>query len=308
MKSVVENYTDRNESFDSIANSFIYDDIQYTVPIFYNTYTFAVNHDTSDWDVEKFLEDVDSKSTEYLLDSQTRQGRDIMCDILFASYVSQYVDLKNQDCNFNDGKFEEILELINENTVSELEDIGSEDDFAIGNALISKYKINNLIDFYEIYSELSSHIRSDISFAGIPSESGGARYIDSDYFIGASITEKSNQKEGAVEFIEYLMGYDVQSRVYREDNNYCPVNKIVSDQITDEMVTYLETQTRDSIKNIKDIFVEYSSSPVINDMIYSDIILIMDDSAYAFFNGEVSSKDAASEIQSKVKIYLNEIS
>ena len=86
MKSVVENYTDRNESFDSIANSFIYDDIQYTVPIFYNTYTFAVNHDTSDWDVEKFLEDVDSKSTEYLLDSQTRQGRDIMCDILFHGY------------------------------------------------------------------------------------------------------------------------------------------------------------------------------------------------------------------------------
>ena len=59
---------------------------------------------------------------------------------------------------------------------------------------------------------------------------------------------------------------------------------------------------------IKDIFVEYSSSPVINDMIYSDIIQIMNDSAYAFFNGEVSSKDAASEIQSKVKIYLNEIS
>lgn len=314
MSEFISNDPEYNENdyFQTVSHSFKYDNMLYAVGLFYNTYGMTVNTQTDDtWNFDQFLENVFNSQFSMMFDQKTQQYRELISKILFTSYTQQYVNLKDKKCDFNNEKFIKLLELINSNTTNNFEDFDIEDsnnEFRNRVAFMSEAKISSLFDYYEYYSDMGLRDNEQISLSGVPSPQGGARFLDSDCLISASITNKSDNKEGAWQFIKYLLSDSIQKQVFTNDNNYMPVNKTVYNAFSKKCSEILEDQDELFSESIEDEYNQYMNTPVVNDLLYQSILEIINESANAFFNQEITSSQAATEIQSKISLYLNEIS
>ncbi|MCL2254993.1 MAG: hypothetical protein FWC09_11180, partial [Lachnospiraceae bacterium] len=136
------------------------------------------------------------------------------------------------------------------------------------------------------------------------------------------VSSRSKHKDGAFEFIDYLMSDAYQNRSENNSLFSIPLKRSAYDSMIEQMITPPDGFQRGTISwGFDDLMVEMDQSRNIdnvaafNDLVNrADTLKISDqmistiifEEAQSFFNGQKSAKAAAEIIQNRVQVYVNE--
>ncbi len=245
--------------------------------------------------------------------------------------LSEYVDFKKKTCDFNNDNFIKLLEFIKENGLTEEEaenqsyygkDEFDEDKYKeyLGRFENKKcYLENTSISTFDEIANLQQYILNDsVSFIGLPSssaESNGA-LISADSTIG--ISDKSEVKDGAWDFVRGFMLEDYQKGLNEQYSHTFPIMKSAFNDLATKSQSSVEPRQDQNYKgestklnplDSKSIekftkLVENTSRAAVSD---SKINKIINEQVKTFFEDGQSAKEAAEAIQSKASLYLKEI-
>lgn len=234
----------------------------------------------------------------------------------------KYVDWNTHTAYFNTPIFIELLELANGYRSDHVQDTASIDvQIQEGNVLLYNFGIWNVHD----YLLQKAFYGEDVTFIGYPTESGSPCYgIRNMEAFG--INSGSTVKEGAWEFIEYLVtsqkGTDsiqdafptlnsalqemyeegLQKEGYLNENHeFVPIpKKIYTGSSGDTINVYAATQ--EEVKEI-DYFID---SAVYVIKMTSQIERIVWEEVEALFSGQKSAEETAEIIQNRAQLYMDE--
>jgi ABC-type glycerol-3-phosphate transport system substrate-binding protein len=310
----------RSDFLENIFDCYVTDGKQMYVPVCFDIYAFYGKESDlgsgNGWTIDEFLDLAEKKNMFF------NTSRGVMLRSLVYADLSGFVDRENKKCSFNDGRFEKILEYIFENGVPD-ENYKSYDSYPQGS---TEYK-----DYYRRFSDglclteyagisalstLAGFKNGDLNgenivLKGVPSDDKSSPLVYSR--ITAGISSSSENKEAAWKLVKKLLSEDYQTKLtssaafsvrtsvfenamktsrrkgfgYRTDGTFYETNPL-SDEDVNEFVNI-----------VKSVNEAYSSD--------SRIKSIIDESVGEYFNGSMTSKEAAEQIQNKVTLYLNEI-
>ncbi len=316
----------KNKYLDHVMDVFKTDGKMYKIiPSFYVETVLAATEDVGDtntWTIDDLEKLVKEKGVEYK-NIFGPLSRDDVFEMALSLSGSQFIDWSNLTCSYNSDSFIHILELVNE-FPAELEEeeyyADTSSYWREGKAIASRFYLSGFTDFN--YEEQGSYGK-DVSMVGFPSDNGTGAAIYPNLQLTMSAT--SSAKDGCWEFMRYFLTEDYQKTIdsawpvsmtqidsmaeqakkkptYTDENGkeveyddtwYVGDTEIIINPMTDEginkVLDYLNTvdqigSSNDSIKNI------------------------IDEEAAAFFSGQKSAEEVADIIQSRVQIYVNEIS
>ena len=245
--------------------------------------------------------------------------------------MEEYVDFETGECYFDSEKFVKELQFANcfmeeyepylweENQLEEIAGCRSGNIFIAEEERLSVESIQQLKGIYD----------DEIVFVGYPGNSDNKGTIKTDILLG--IYEDSKNKEGAWEFISFLLSKEYQETltVYRPMYNI-PLHKEVFEAAMQKAMEPNIHKNLDGeeeeVEKIgyyygenKEIYVPiYHSTKEEVDMYYDvvtnatvrrwdlQIIRIADEESQAYFSGQKSAEDVANIIQKRVYIYLGE--
>lgn len=274
------------------------------------------------WTYDEFFELVENKGGENIFyKASTRE----IFDILVTGNLHEFVDLDSKTCDFSNGTFEKVLEFAKESGVEEEDGNDKMFDEESYREQMYRFKENKcLADQLHIYnfdtvSEFESVVvGEETTFKGYPTKEGvGGSIIEANSLI--AISEKSQLKDAAWQFLRGLILEEEQDALFEEYMSAFPVRKAsyekalkkhqseyakgdnTSYTYDGEEVTLkaVDGELADSLVNMID-----SSKLVLSD---SRIIKIIDEQYDIFIEGGQSAKETADAVQSKVSLYLKEI-
>lgn len=278
--------------------------------------------DSMEWTTEEFLGLKDKGRIFW-----EREDRDYLLRALITTNLTEFVDFENKTCDFDNERVAGLIDLIAEEgyvydeEISKFED--EEDDSKLHSRRYADGKCQadfiNIGSFYELLELQQGAAGEEVTIKGLPSEKGnGILVVPNTSF---AICEKSKNKDAAWQFIRTFIGEEYQNSLVEDDYSYriplmksaydVMINKAISNQNNPygqiekpdgsyEDMKPIDQNTADKVKKA----VESASRCVASD---ERIGKIIEEAAEKVFNDEISSAEAAAEIQSKVKTYLNEI-
>lgn len=238
--------------------------------------------------------------------------------LLLNNDVSSFIDWDSGACSFDSREFRDILEFCNTESIVE-DDSGFLDLISGGKVLFVEGSIS--VEEIQVYKKLYN---GDITFIGYPNRKKNGSYF---YFNNmTSIYAKSENKEGAWQFIRTLMLKEYQNKQWRM--TCMPTRKDCFEQKMKEKMAiekYIdefgnEIQPIDSVWGYYDF--EVQIKPVSNEEaeMYLDLVnntcevgesnsFIIDiilEEAEPFFDGSKSLDEVIQIIQNRIHTYVNE--
>jgi hypothetical protein len=253
-------------------------------------------------------------------------SRETIIDSLIKSNLAEYVDFENKKCDFDNERFTGIIDLVSEEGTDTPKDElyaeykeGEElDQFARFKDKKCQLEFLDLYNFSPLLELQQGALGEAAAIKGYPSESGSGIIVSPN--MALSICEKSKNKDAAWEFIREFLTEDYQDEMNDNYITNIPVRKdsfddlLVKAKNPEEYQYYSVTKPDGSYAEMKPLddttaekirkAVESADRCVLSD---ERIEKIIDEALDQVFNGEKTSAEAASEIQSKVSTYLNEI-
>lgn len=245
-------------------------------------------------------------------------------DLVIQYCGSDFVDVATGKCNFNSENFVKMLEFA-KTLPEEINWDEYGDDYWLNKDL--RYRENltilaecNVSSVRYVNDYINGYFGEDISYVGFPTDKGnGAVVKANEQYL---ISEKSENKEGAWEFVRYyltdeyqrnLVMFPVDKQIFVEKANEATENPYTVDRygnkqsyeakfsIGGESVV-LPNMNQDQVNT----FVNYVES--IDKCFYhdEDIESIISEEVASFFAGQKSAADVAGVIQSRVEIYVGE--
>ncbi len=232
--------------------------------------------DKESWNISEYSDFISKNTDKKMLTIE----RMYVIDNFLSACVPDFIDEKNNSCNFTDDDFKKILEFLKD---------GLDDTFDINRYDEESYFLGGSI-FSQDYEG------NKLYFKGYPSNSKNGVILSPD--ISFAIMSNSDNKEGAWEFIRTFLSDDYQKKVIEENlplkvsvlKDY--IKKHRRDMVlTDEMIeVYKERVLKADCKSIEG----------------SRLSKIICDEAGLYFAGEATLDETVQAIQSKVTLYLNE--
>lgn len=275
------------------------------------------------WTLDEMIEYIEAHPNETVFDV----GSNVMLEYCLKLNQSEFVDWENYTCDFESEKFCNLLKFCSR--------------YSGGDSFINTHPEVNIASYDASLYEVTLTTPSDyivlqqllddesITFVGFPTSSGTGTIVEE--FNGSyAISSNSENKEAAWQFIESLITYVSPYDFYNVKNGYSVVNETRAAYFENAMSEPWEkdeygnnpTVERRKVHsgNVAGIYAEYyipfeeELAPIVdllenaevavtNDSTILDIIL---ENAEEYFDGEKSVEEAAKQIQSRVKIYLNE--
>lgn len=299
--------------------------LYYVIPSFYVRTMLgktALVGDRTSWTMEEMMQ---------LMDSMP-EGTNLTYDLTrsyFFTLVMQYcgsdfVDVNTGKCNFNSPDFIAMMEFAKKLP----QEIQHDDDYWMNfdwssiyredRAVLEEAYISRVADMnYTINGEFGE----PVSYVGFPMESGQGSILYSDTLY--CISSKSNNKDGAWEFLRYYLTDE-----YQKELNYgLPVQKDAFEEKAKEAMEkpyyidgdgnkqeYDQTFYINGEQIILDPMSQEQLDQIVN-LIYSvdrvyyyntDVTNIIDEEMEYFFNDQKSAKDVAETIQRRVQVYVDE--
>ncbi len=253
---------------------------------------------------------------------------------IMLSQVCEFIDYENGTCSFDSDGFINLLKYaksLPEKIEQSIYEYDTNEDF---NAPYCNDKIMltrlNISSFEQYLIEKARFgIDEELNMIGFPTEdgsNGSVIMVSGEYAISA----KSKSKEGAWEFIKYMMSDELQNRknsVQKFPSTVSALERLAENQMAqyyfysksgrwessdapfddkDENSgtrIYLTQDDVDAVKALLDsITVSKSSSSDVQ------IMNIINEETSAYFNGVKSAEEVADIIQGRISIYLSEIS
>ena len=274
--------------------------------------SFAGSGDT--WTVDDFFAAVDGMNPVNVFGPETTKN-------VFLSYVltflgKEYMDVNTGKCNFTDESFVRFLEF-----AAAIPDDGasvSDGSQPSGRAYAGKQALllnslgNGAIGFMSFDDAIFG---GQARYVGFPTNSSNGIAMEPDALVAMSVS--SQHKDGVMDFIYFLLGDGRQKA-----GNTMPINKnILPERMDSWEKTYNEyPKVLHTLCDGASIEIEGEIDPEIaknriNELIdridcstlYDEAVMdIVIKECQPYFAGQMSSEQAAANIQSKVQIYLSE--
>lgn len=236
---------------------------------------------------------------------------------------SEFIDFKNGSCNFNSEDFIKMLEFAN-GYISDIDFDAYFDDafwgrfdtmFSDESALLM---VTYLTGYTDIFGFEHAQFDDPVTAVGFPCENriGTSFVADS----GFSISEKSPNKEGAWEFVRTLLLPEYQDcadkfPVRKDSLDKCAASamKYDPDRIINPLVMMggmalssgvagTPALKQEDIDKVNGVIASANGIMSYN----SSVLEIITEEAASYFSGSKSAEDAASLIQTRVQLYLDE--
>lgn len=315
----------RADYFENVLDAYELDGKLYAMPISFGISTIVGKG--SVWN------DTKSLTSENVAEMMKKAGSDaeVMDHITKSQWLyvalqgsmDSYINWETGECSFNSDKFISMLELANS--------FPAESEWVEGEASTPvKIQSGKLLLYGDQYSSIQDYqvtkaiFDNDAVFLGYPDSQGSGTLINNYNVIAMS--NGSENKEGAWEFIKYLISEDYQTNYVLW---YNPILKSAFDkQMENAMVpsTYVdengeEVETPSMTYGWGDDFEisiysatkedaeQYKALAESADTLVSyeeDVYTIINEEVESFFAGDKSAKDVADVIQSRVNIFINE--
>lgn len=306
----------REDCYSNVFDAYTFNNKLYCVPASYTADTFAAKTSVSSafdsWTYEDFFSLANQNPDIPVFSNCFRT--DVFCKLM-SSYIADYVNLTDHSCDFNNETFIKLLEIIQANTMDE----NTEEDYMYSDsssgmtalkdntALVASYNSMDLCAYHQL---VQCYAAEPVSLNGVPSLSGPKNIITSDQCF--SVSENSQVKEGAWEFIKQFFTDEYQSSglsctPIKRSSFSKEITEITSDP---EMTSYSQV-TGEQIPPVNDeeidAYNKYLEKPAVSSLMYTKILSILSDEADIYFSSGCTAAEAASSIQSKVTLYLNEL-
>ena len=250
-------------------------------------------------------------------------SRDEVMEMALSLSGSQYIDWSTLTCSYNSDAFIHLLEFVNEFPEELTEDDYGYDPstyYRRNMALAERLYLYNFSDFN--YEEQGT-FGQDIQPVGFPSDNGSGSAIYPNIQLTMSATSKV--KDGCWEFMRYFLTDEYQKTI----DGVWPVNMNMINEMAEKAKkkpTYIDENgkeveyddtwyvadqeitinpmTDDEVKEVIDFLNSIDQVGNANDAVAS----IINEEAAAYFSGQKTAAEVADIIQSRVQIYVNEIS
>lgn len=319
----------RDDYFSNALEGYEIDGKLYTIPIFFSVETSVGQEskwgDKTTIGLEELLEMAeDDPAIEFLYCSTKEMW--LINSLIYR--MEKYVDFDKGECYFESEEFIQELQFANcfpkEFQLRSWEE-NSEESIAYyrsGKSLsqqVYNFEWTKIQHLKGVYGE-------DITFVGYPGNGDDKGTISSEFLLG--IYEDSENKEGAWEFIKFLLSEEYQNTVF---SYYVPLHKEVFEQRMQAamvphmeknldgeeyevaVVTHIYGNSSDGIKipvyHATQEEVDVCRNVITNATVRrwdSKINNIIYEESGAYFSGQKSAEDVASVIQKRVSIYLSE--
>lgn len=246
---------------------------------------------------------------------------------LLRGCLNSFIDYNNAKCYFDSEEFIGILDFIN--TFDEPLTYKKEVDYS-ADTFIQEVRISGFESYHEAVWNVNN---DDITFVGYPSDSGAGAMLDiSDNQIAISATSSPEKQQGAWEFIKLLISEEGQSSITNPkdysvngihyslpDECGFPINYNLFQKQGEEQ--YIN-EGKDNIIEIPEIppmnigylkkseydrLVDYINNITVSTLlIESELKSIIEDEIWAVFSGELTSTEAADNIQNRASILVSE--
>lgn len=315
----------REDYFENVLEAYEVDGKLYAMPM-----SFAVSSlvgKTSVWGEENGI------TTEKLAEVMNSLPEDVtLMDGISKSYwlylalqgnINNFINWETGECSFDSEEFIAILEMANK--------FPAEYDYA-SETMSTPEKIQNgkvLLygdSWYDItgYQVTKAIFDDEITVLGYPGAGGNGGLIQNMSSLFA-ISEQSENKEGAWEFVKYMISEDYQKNYVRW---YNPIHKAAFDEqmvdaakvetYTDENGEEVEAPkmtygwdnfevsvyhaTQEDIAEYREILEGATTLASYEE----DVMTMINEEVEPFFDGQKTAQDVAGIIQGRVKIYVNE--
>lgn len=280
-------------------------------------------------DIEKSdlgtLEEFKSFYNTYYENRKEVQGisRERMLDILCRLNMDRFVDGKTGECHFDDEYFAQILEFAGQFSTGE-EKISLEQARS-GDVLLTEAALMSVADFQR-YEYLFGE---PVQMIGYPTDSGN-RLMALPCVSVLAMNRNAENKDGAWQFIRFLLEEDQQEEMGRSGAQGIPVKRTVIDKLcVSQMETEYEKDEEGNLKekskgswDLGDIVIEYyaiteeeaDSFKALLEEIGNGIetgqqqklLEMIQEEAVTYFNGSKSALEAAGIIQNRAQNYMYE--
>ena len=271
-------------------------------------------------------------------------GKENLFSTLFKNNYKSFVDIENKRCDFNSGSFTDLLNMvtayadngyISDSVFGMMKKGGGEagsgapemPDFEdVQRRLSTAYMLGlqgnqSLFNMLNKDAEVTRMFMSSSSASAENHEIGALSAndfgdVEADVFNMFGMNANSKNKRTAWEFIKFLLSDEMQSSlniISLPVNNNARAENMKLEVVEELFVPVEEREAKELTPEQQAILDEYAGyiedySNQINAVTLTDskIMSIVTEETNLFFTGEKSAEEAASSIQSKVSLYLNE--
>lgn len=325
---------DRSDMLENVLEGYTYDGRLICIPDRFNVRTIigsaAQVGEEMGWTLEEMIAFADAHPEAQLFDWMSKEAIMGYC---LTYNMDSYVDWKTGACSFDTDEFKALLSFVGR--FPSYKDMTYDDGPSMperiqnGELLLCDVTISEL-DEIQLYVEMFG---GPVTCIGYPNSDGGSGAVLQPR--GAyAITARSQVKEGAWAFVEsYLTREDNRFRSWEFPNSKSELERMADEEVNVEYVLdengepmldergnpmvvngsskgwgwgnweyYFRVPTQEEV----DIVLELIKSARIGSASNDKIISIIDEEAAPFFQGQKSVDEAASTIQSRVKVYVDE--
>ena len=296
------------------------------IPSFYVETVAAAKEDVGDvntWTIDDLENLVKKKNIEYK-NIFGPLSRDDVFEMALSLSGSQFIDWSKLTCSYNSEAFIHLLELVNE-FPEELQDDDYYADTSAywreGKAIASRFYLGSFSDYNY---EAKGSYGKDIALVGFPSDNGSGSALYPNLQLTMSSTSKN--KDGCWQFMRYFLSNEYQDTI----ESSWPMSKDKIDKLAEtakKRPSYIDDATGKEVEyddtyyiGESEIIIDPMNDDEINTVLayldtvnqvgnYNDAVRsIIFEEAAAFFSGQKTAAEVADIIQSRVQIYVNEIS
>lgn len=303
----------RDEYVGSVLNSLEINGKLYQMP-----YDFIVQSAVAKTDLWGYDND---NSFEHILEKSEQLGCDMPFDLSVYSYSfipfisSEFIDFENGTCRFDDGRFEEILVLMKKyndiyGNVSQNYPNGALDLFKENRVLLMSSEFAGFQQLDYITWEVGDRVK----YVGFPSDT--SNYHIAVPIVSFSVSESSDKKTGAFEFIKYYTSYDsyiydTSSATGVTQSTMCiPINKAAVEYLADnsmnEYLNFYKFDEQTLKENRDDILKQIYTVNGANNPVGNIVKDILSEEIQPYLDGRKTASQVCSTIQNRLTTYFDE--
>lgn len=320
----------KDDYFSNVLESYEIEGKLYSIPIQFSVATSVGK--ASEWDgkttisLDELLKMAEEDPKMEFLKFPCRT-KSMWLNNMLGNRMEQYVDFEKGECYFDSEEFVKELQFANcfpeewqpclweENQLEEIACYRNGKIFIREEQQFLIEKVQRLKGEYD----------DDVVFVGYPGNNDDRGTITSDFLLG--IYEDSENKEGAWEFVKFLLSKEYQSTVL---SYYTPLHiEVFEERIQKAMEPNMQKNLDGKEEEVpflgyyygdnKEIYIPIYHATLEEVDMYRDvvtnatvrrwdakIIKIVDEESQAYFSGQKTAEDVADVIQKRVAIYLGE--
>lgn len=287
--------------------------------------------DAENWTFEDLVALCDSlPEGTRLLDARAENAPEAICDFITGKLYSDCVDLKNYSCDFSNPTLVSALDFVQQYAQDSAQNYqyDTDDSFLDNYGLNSTYATNRTVvrtvGINGFEQGIANQINwdfggEDITYVGYPSTDGCGAVTGCRWMYG--ISENSPVKEGAWDFIEFMLTDEDYQHECNEIGSGLPVLKKFLDEYfnykdTDDPVSFYYLNKNENLSEEKrNIPVTDEKAQQLYDYIlsvdfdpYSDYTVssIVDEECQAVVSGEHTGSECIEALQTRIEVYLSE--